>query len=101
MTFSNLRGTDSQSQPSNLSSSATAKDLQFAERGEIKTMQILPSLHSGPPSALLKITPSVSFPRKRESIGLAMGPRVRGDDDADFHCLGWAKSPWELLRMTC
>jgi len=28
-----------------------AKDLRFAEHREIKKMQILPSLHSGPPAA--------------------------------------------------
>ena len=45
-----------------------------------------------PPSsaALPNIT---SFPRKRESTGPTMGPRLRGDDDADFHGLGWAASP--------
>jgi hypothetical protein len=40
--------------------------------------------------ALLKIA---SFPRKRESIGLTMGPRFRGDDNADFDFLGWAAGP--------
>jgi hypothetical protein len=28
-----------------------------------------------------------------------MGPRFRGDDD-DYHCLGWAASPWELSRKS-
>jgi hypothetical protein len=47
--------------------------------------------------ALLKVT---SFPRKRESIGPTMGPRFRGDDDADLHFLGWAASPWVLPRKS-
>ena len=46
--------------------------------------------------ALSKIT---SFPRKRESTGLAMGPRFRGDDDADFHSFGWAAGP-RVLGVT-
>ena len=46
-----------------------------------------------PRFALSKIT---SFPRKRESIGLTMGPRFRGDDNADFHSYGWAAGPWAL-----
>jgi hypothetical protein len=29
-----------------------------------------------------------SFPRKRGSIGLAMGPRFRGGDDSDYHSIG-------------
>jgi len=41
---------------------------------------------------LLKVAPSVSFPRRRESILLTMGPRLRGDD-ADFHRLEWVKGP--------
>ena len=28
-----------------------------------------------------------------------MGPRLRGDDDAGFHWLGWAEGQW-TLRMT-
>ncbi len=49
-------------------------------------------------STLPKIAPCMSFPRKRESIGLTMGPRFRGDDDADFHFHRWAEGPWKLLR---
>ena len=41
-------------------------------------------------SAPPKIT---SFPRKRESIVLIMGPRFRGDDNSDFHSSGWAAGP--------
>ncbi|SPE29805.1 hypothetical protein SBA2_460020 [Acidobacteriia bacterium SbA2] len=44
---------------------------------------------SSSPSASPKFT---SFPRKRESIVLIMGPRLRGDD-TDFHCLGLAAGP--------
>ncbi|SPE22180.1 hypothetical protein SBA2_10118 [Acidobacteriia bacterium SbA2] len=47
---------------------------------------------------LLKATPCVSFPRKRESIGLKMGPRLRGDD-ADFHCLGRVNGPGPPLSL--
>ena len=46
-------------------------------------------------SSVLKIAPCMSFPRKRESIGLTMGPRIRGDD-ADFHFHRWAEGPWKL-----
>jgi hypothetical protein len=45
---------------------------------------------SPPPAALLEVT---SFPRKRESIVLNVGPRFRGDDNAIFHSLGWAVGP--------
>ena len=51
---------------------------------------------SSSPEALLKVT---SFPRKRESLGPTMAPRLCGDDD-DFHCQGWAKGPRKLLGMT-
>jgi hypothetical protein len=47
----------------------------------------------------MKIAASVSFPRKRESIVLTMGPRFRGDD-ADFHYFGWANRPWKLPRIS-
>jgi hypothetical protein len=51
------------------------------------------------PSAVLKITPCASFPRKRESTGL--GPRFRGGDKGgDFHSLGWAAGPWKLRRKS-
>ena len=30
-----------------------------------------------------------------------MGPRLCGDDNADFHFLGWSKAPGELSRMFC
>ena len=46
--------------------------------------------------APLKLAPRMSFPRKRESIGLTMGPRFRGDDDADFHFL--LLRVWPALR---
>jgi len=36
--------------------------------------EILPSFHSGPPSALLKITARRSFPRRRESSCSGHGP---------------------------
>jgi len=42
----------------------------------------------------------LSFPHKRESIGLEMGPRLRGGDGANLHCLGSAKEPWELRRRS-
>jgi hypothetical protein len=50
-------------------------------------------------TALLTITLSVSFPRKRESIVSTMGPRFRGDE-ADFHSLGWAVSPCRILAVS-
>ena len=59
---------------------------EFPTRGEIPR-----------PSRLLKVT---SFPRKRESIGVTVGPRLRWGDESDFHHLGWATGPWKLLGMT-
>jgi hypothetical protein len=46
--------------------------------------------------ALLKITPCLSFPRKRESSSMwtDVDPRLRGGDNTgDFHLLGWAAGP--------
>ena len=61
---------------------------------------VLVSTNCGYPSsssALLKIA---SFPRKRESIVLTMGPRFRGDDKSNFHLLGRAAGSGQLRRMT-
>jgi hypothetical protein len=52
-------------------------------------------------SPLLRIAPSTSFPRKRESIGLSMDPRFRGDDDADFHFLGRVGANVAFERLRC
>jgi len=42
-------------------------------------------LQVGQSNTLSKLT---SFPRKRESIGLAMGPRFRAGGDSDYHSIG-------------
>ena len=48
-------------------------------------------------SLLPKIT---SFPRTRESIGVTMGPRFRGDDKASFHSLARATDRWNPPGQT-
>jgi len=53
--------------------------------------------------ALSKITHWESFPRKRESspFGTDLDPRLRGgDNNRDFHLLGWTVGPW-ALRVNC
>ena len=52
-------------------------------------------------SPLLRVAPCASFPRKRESIGLSMGPRFLGDDYADFHFLGRASADAAFERLRC